>query len=245
MRIMIVEDDDLHLCFLREAVHSSELEFDTLIETSTGDEALAALDNDTVDMLVLDLQIPGKSGIDIARAAWALNPETPILFWSNYADEAYIRGIRRIAPASAVYGYLLKTSSQARLMRTLFGVLVDRQMIIDQALTSDNVIYKNEVEKLTAAEYEVLLDIAIGLTDSAIARHRSLSTRTVQGRLHSLYAKLGLSSSDTSQAVSGEDMNRRCRAVALALYHRIINTKIIELSERELMEKAGNTEFLH
>ena len=58
----------------------------------------------------------------------------PILFWSNYADEAYVRGITKIVPTSATYGYLLKTSSKERLRRSMQCVFVEGQNIIDREI---------------------------------------------------------------------------------------------------------------
>ena len=78
---------------------------------------------------------------------------------------------------------------------------------------------------LSETEYEVLLDIAIGLTDHAIAGRRHISLRSVQGRLQQLYVKLGLD--ERPQPGSAPAVyNSRGRAVALALIRRIINGRM-------------------
>ncbi|MEO8243123.1 MAG: DNA-binding response regulator, partial [bacterium] len=60
--------------------------------------------------------MPRKTGVQVAKALWAQQPNLPIIFWSNYADEAYVRGIARIVPPQATYGYILKTASRDRLL---------------------------------------------------------------------------------------------------------------------------------
>jgi DNA-binding NarL/FixJ family response regulator len=82
----------------------------------------------------------------------------------------------------------------------------------------------------------VLLDIAIGLTDHAIAERRHISLRSVQGRLQQLYAKLGLD--ERAQPSAGPAVyNSRGRAVALALIRRLINGRMIEIAEAEYADE--------
>lgn len=66
-----------------------------------------------------------RNGIDAARTIWSERPETRILFWSNYADEAYLRGLTRIVPVGSPYGYVLKTAPVQRLHLAMRAVLVE------------------------------------------------------------------------------------------------------------------------
>ncbi len=230
--VLIVEDDDLHRRFLYETIMETELGQKEVAEAKDGEEAIVLLQNCDYSSIVLDLQMPGRSGVDVARTAWAKNPATPILFWSNYADEAYVRGIYRVAPENANYGYLLKSTSSQLLKRTISGVFLEGQTIIDRAvsLSRDNTEASPD---LNAAEYEVLVDIAIGLTDSAIAEYRSISVRAVQARLKGVYEKLGVAEVASTKGGTSA-MNRRTRAVANALADRKINSKILDMAEKEL-----------
>ena len=81
-------------------------------------------------------------------------------------------------------------------------------------------------------EFEVPLDIAIGLTDQAIAARRNLSLRSVQDRLQQLYAKIGLVEQPTLDGGSAV-YNSRSRCVATALTRRLINAKSIETAEQD------------
>lgn len=105
---LIVEDDALHRTFLREVIATSQIGCTNLIEAEDGDAAIRLARSNDVKGVIMDLQMPNKTGVQAARTMWAESPALPILFWSNYADEAYVRGITKIVPSSATYGYLLK-----------------------------------------------------------------------------------------------------------------------------------------
>jgi DNA-binding NarL/FixJ family response regulator len=229
---LIVEDDALHRSFLREVITRSDLGCTRLVEAEDGEQAIRLAREVEPKGIVLDLQMPKKTGVQAAKAIWADDPTMPILFWSNYADEAYVRGITKIVPACATYGYLLKTSSKERLLRSIQCVFVEGQNIVDREIRGVQQRGAGQTEGLSEAEYEVLLDIAIGLTDQAIANHRGISLRSVQGRLQQLYAKLGL---DEIPLIAGRtaEFNSRSRAVAVALMSRLINGRSIEAADSD------------
>ena len=111
MRVLIAEDDGLHRAFVRTVVErlwSNEVE---VIEADNGHDAIRLAARDDPSCVVLDLQLPKATGIEVARAIWARRAGTHVLFWSNFADEAYVRGVARIVPPGSVYGYVLKSSS--------------------------------------------------------------------------------------------------------------------------------------
>jgi DNA-binding NarL/FixJ family response regulator len=89
------------------------------------------------------------------------------------------------------------------------------------------------VNGFTEAEYEILIDIALGLTDRAIAQRRNLSVRSVQNRLQQLYVKLGV-----YQPLGGQDddgrFNLRARAVAVAFLRKLLNHSALERAEADL-----------
>lgn len=235
---VIAEDDPLHRGFLREVIGQCAIGCDNLIEVDNGEDAIRRLQENDVRGVILDLQMPRQTGVQVARWIWARSPSVPILFWSNYADEAYVRGISRIVPPNTAYGYLLKSASRDRLSRAIQCVFVDGQNIVDREVRSVQERRQARTTSLSETEYEVLLDIAIGLTDHAIAERRHISLRSVQGRLQQLYVKLGLD--ERPQPGSAPAVyNSRGRAVALALIRRIINGRMIEIAETEHAEERG------
>ena len=95
---LIVEDDALHRSFLKEVLELSDLDCTQVIEADDGDAAIRLARKHDLKGVVMDLQMPNTTGVQAARAIWAEKPNLPILFWSNYADEAYVRGITKIVP---------------------------------------------------------------------------------------------------------------------------------------------------
>jgi len=234
---LIVEDDVLHRNFLRDVILLSDLECTQLIEAADGEEAIRLVREHQPKGIVMDLQMPKKTGVQAAKAIWAEVPAMPIVFWSNYDDEAYVRGITKIVPASATYGYILKTASKERLRRSIQCVFLEGQNVIDREIRGVQQRGQGRSDGLSEAEYEVLLDIAIGLTDQAIADRRNISLRSAQGRLQQLYGKLGLI--DMPVLASGAaEFNSRTRAVALALTTRLINGRSIEAAELDYLRDS-------
>lgn len=235
---LIVEDDSLHRNFLREVIIASDLECTQLIEAADGEEAIRLVQEYAPQGVIMDLQMPNKTGVQAAKAIWAEIPSIPIVFWSNYDDEAYVRGITKIVPPCATYGYILKTSSKERLRRSIQCVFLEGQNVIDREIRGVQQRSLGRTEGLTEAEYEALLDITLGLTDQAIADRRKLSLRSVQGRLQQLYGKLGLIEMPLLTSGAAE-FNSRTRAIAVALMSRLINEKSIESAEHEYRRSAG------
>ncbi len=233
MNFLVAEDDPFHRSFLKTTLESVLEEFDTIHEATNGTEALEVVARHKIGGIVMDLQMPNANGIEAAKVIWQSNPDMRILFWSNYADEAYVRGISRIVPAGAVYGYLLKTASVDRLELAARGVFREDQCIIDREIRGVQQRTENNLEGLSDSEFEVLLDIALGMTDKAIAARHKISTRGVQSRLKHLYDKLGIDQSETTTEF-GPVFNSRTRAVAIAISRGLLNVNGLAAGEDEL-----------
>ncbi|MEQ8480574.1 MAG: response regulator transcription factor [Hoeflea sp.] len=235
MKTLIVEDDPLHRAYLRDAIAGSLPECQEIIEASDGLAGEQMAREHNALHIVMDLQMSTRTGIEAARSIWRERPETCILFWSNYADEAYVRGVSRIVPEGAAYGYVLKTASDQRLKLALRGIFVEGQCVIDREVRGVQQKSFSHRAGFTESEYEVLIDIALGLTDRAIAKRRSLSLRSVQNRLQQLYDKLDIYKADET----GEDsstFNLRTRAISVALLKKLLNVNSLEQAEIELAE---------
>ncbi len=227
MQVLIVEDDPVHRAFLKEAVERALPECQAVIEAEDGHAGERAAREHGLANVIMDLQMPRRTGVDAARAIWRARPTTSILFWSNYADEAYVRGVSRIVPEGAAYGYLLKSASGDRLRLALRSIFVENQCVIDKEVRG---VQQKAQDRsgITDAEYEILLDVAIGLTDKLIAGRRAMSLRSVQNRLQAVYGKLGVAhGGEGDEAV----FNLRTRAVSVALLRRLINRTAIEEAE--------------
>ncbi len=235
MRVLVVEDDGLHRAFLKGAVERMLPECREVLEAADGVSAARIACDSGLDAVIMDLQMPEATGVDAAKSIWRERPETRILFWSNYADEAYVRGVARIVPQGAVYGYLLKSASEERLRLAMRGVFVEDQCVIDREVRGVQQRAQDRLEGLTDPEYEVLLDIALGLTDKVIAARRNLSTRGVQSRLKHLYEKLGIEHGAGAEGGGwGSTYNARTRAVCVAFARGLLNPDALRTGEEDL-----------
>lgn len=235
MKVLIVEDDPLHRSYLHEAVCSALPECDLVIEAENGilGEKLAR-DHKSAHV-VMDLQMASRNGIEAARTIWKERPDTRILFWSNYADEAYVRGVSRIVPDGAAYGYVLKSASDERLRLALRSIFIEAQCVIDREVRGMQQKSLGQTRGFTDSEYEILVDIALGLTDRTIARRRNLSLRSVQNRLQHLYEKLDVYQNAADDQDEGR-FNLRARAVTVALLRKLLNYSALERAEADLAE---------
>ena len=233
MKVLIAEDDPLHRAYLHDAVRAALPECDKVIEASNGGAAERLARENPAAHVVMDLQMAPRNGIEAARTIWRERPATSILFWSNYADEAYVRGVSRIVPDGAAYGYVLKSASEERLRLALRSIFVENQCVIDREVRGTKAMGSGIGGGLTDSEYDILYDIALGLTDRSIADRRGLSLRSVQNRLRQIYEKLDLyQMGDTD----GDDarFNLRGRAVTTAFLRKLLNYGALERAEAEL-----------
>jgi len=253
MLVLIAEDDGLHRTFARtivEELWSGDLE---VLEASDGEDAINLATQRNPSCVVLDLQLPKVTGIEVARAIWSRRADTRILFWSNFADEAYVRGVARIVPPGSVYGYVLKSASEDAMRSALRGVLRDGHCIIDREIRGIQHRVQDRLEGITDSEYESLIDIALGLTDKTIAMRRGLSTRGAQSRIQHLYDKLGLSATAELAADSTPVFNPRTRAIYLAICRGLINVDVMRREQRrfdawldvDAAERTGDDGSLH
>jgi DNA-binding NarL/FixJ family response regulator len=217
-RLLVAEDQPRD----REALLPALVGF-KVRHASTGDEALKALAEEDFDGLIADIQLPGMNGIELARRFWRRWPEKPVLFWTQHGDEMYLRTLERTYPDQC-YGIVLKDSPADSIRAAVQAVFLHEQGWTDPRLKD---VRKRAVEPhfgITDAEFEVLIDIALGLTDRMIGERRYLTRRGVQNRLRSLYQKLGVDAEQFREAGVGDAFNPRSRAVAAALERGLINT---------------------
>ena len=226
-RIIIAEDNPRDREYLIRTLDNYQLEL--------SDSAKKALEiaNQVKDPFVIsDLQMPDMNGIELAKQLWQTKPEARILFWSHYGDETYIRSLAQIIPEQTVYGYLLKDNPSAVLKKATQAIFEQCQCWIDPKLKATQARSKSPNSAISDVEYEVLVDIALGLTDNLIAERRYLSRRGAQNRLKSLYNKLDVSHDDDSK----EPLNLRTRAVSVAMRRGLINSFELENEERAFQE---------
>jgi DNA-binding NarL/FixJ family response regulator len=200
IRVILADDHAVVRKGIREFLEeeADEPRIVVVAEASDGDEAVALAARHLPDVAVLDIQMPGTSGIEATRRIKAEHPDVRVLVLTAYDDDPYIFALLQ-AGAS---GYILKTADSAELVRAVRAVHRGEspldpavtQKVVRQLATGRPLGAQTTVEALTGREAEVLRLVAKGRTNKAIGRTLSISDRTVQGHLANIYGKLNVSS---------------------------------------------------
>ncbi len=240
LELIIAEDnprDKEFLCtsLLAENKSSDVQNTYQLNVVNNGIEAYNLAKNMNEPCIISDLQMPDCNGIELAKRIWKEKPSAKILFWTQYQDEIYIRSLSSIIPSETVYGYILKTNPSEQLLKAVKLVFHENQCWIDPQIRPVQTRTKQSRLAISDLEFEVLIDIALGLTDDMIAQRRYLSKRGVQSRLKSLYLKLEIEHDQISLSPFGKKVNLRSRAVAIALQRGLVNPVELSKAEEELM----------
>lgn len=190
MRILIVEDMPALRQHARQVIEKTVANGVEIIEAINGLEGVKIAKMSAPDLTLMDISMPGLNGVKAAEEIWEANKQARILFWSQFHREAYVRTLGRIVPDEAIHGYLLKGESDDKLAFAIESVLLKGDPYIDPVVQGVQNRLKSKDESLTDTEYETLLDVAVGMTDRAIAARRHISVRGVQNRLSMLLSKL-------------------------------------------------------
>jgi DNA-binding NarL/FixJ family response regulator len=228
MSILLAEGNPTHRRVARQLFEQHFPDYGPVREVADGPSAVQRAVSDRPALLMLDMDLPGMHGVEVARRIWAQAPDTKIIFWAEFADETCMRQTVRLIPPETVYGYLLKRASAEQFVHTVRGVLIEDQCIIARDLHRAYAHASDRQLGLTDVEYEALVDIALGLTDQAIAHRRFLSRRGVTSRLHALYSKLGVDQFQRETDAWGQTFNQRILAIRLALRRGLLNRVILD-----------------
>ncbi|MCK5386617.1 MAG: response regulator transcription factor [Gammaproteobacteria bacterium] len=214
----------------REFLSSNLVDYSLILSADSKHALELALQTQT-PCIITDLQMPGMNGIELAKQIWQKMPLARIVFWSHYGDETYVRSLSRIIPAETVYAYILKDNPSDILNKACHAVFEEDQCWIDSKLRPAQSRTHTSDSAVNDMEYEVLIDIALGLTDNMIAERRYLSRRGAQNRLKSLYSKLGVTQ-DKNERINSDALNLRTRAISIAMRRGLLNS--FELEQEEI-----------
>src|SRR5882724_3153361 len=196
IRIVLVEDHAI----LREglkALIEIESDFDIVGEFGSVEDCLAGLAGLQPDLLLTDLALPGRSGIELLAEIQRLSPLTRKLVLTAHENEEYIRA----ALNAGANGYVLKDANSAELMLAIRTVSTGQQFlckaiaskILSGYLSGDQRPSSAAVtQSITEREREVLTRIAPGNSTKLIARELGVSPKTVEKHRSNLMRKLQL-----------------------------------------------------
>ncbi|MDH5784956.1 MAG: response regulator transcription factor [Chromatiales bacterium] len=179
MKILIVDDHAV----VRQGIKQIISEMDgplQVAEAGNGSDAIRMLREGQWDMVLLDINLPGKNGIEILKQIKAEWKKLPVLMLSMYSEEQYaMRAIR-----SGASGYMTKETAPDELLNAINKVMhggryisaeVAEKLVFDQDEGGDELPH----HLLSDREYEVLRRIASGHTVSEIAEQLNLSVKTI------------------------------------------------------------------
>ena len=195
IKILIVDDHAILRRGLR-ALLSDEFHGAIFAEASDARQALEHLRAQRWDVALLDITMPGKSGLELLKEFKAARPKLPVLILSAHAEDQFAI---RVLKAGAG-GYLTKESAPEELAKAIRKVLAGGQYVSPAlaerlALRVRKDITLTPHETLSDREYNVMSRIAAGKTVTEIAGELSLSPKTISTYRARVLEKLGVKNS--------------------------------------------------
>lgn len=198
IRILIADDHEIVREGLRN-LFSGEPGLKIVAEARDGEEALRAAARCRPDVALMDLVMPALDGIEATRRMREISPRTRILVLTSFAGD---RQVQDALKAGAI-GYVLKDVLRQELLDAIRSVHEGRPWLHPEAqrrliATVSPDPATQVLEQLTARERDVLVRIALGRSNRAIASELYLSQGTVKGYVSVIFGKLGVK--DRTQA---------------------------------------------
>jgi DNA-binding NarL/FixJ family response regulator len=196
VRLVLVDDQDLVRAGVRRVL-DGEPGFTVVADTGDANAVMGLLRSAPVDVVVLDLNMPGRDGFDVLREIRAGGLPVRVLVLSLHDEPAYVaRAVR-----DGANGYLLKDTAVQELPAAIRAVMAGggfysprAHEALGEALRAGAGPHDKPLERLTAREIEVLRRVAAGQPSKAIAADLEISLRTVETHRANLMRKLDLRS---------------------------------------------------
>lgn len=190
IRVILADDHAVVRSGIKQFLESSG-DIRVIDEADDGLIALNLVQKHNPDVVVLDIQMPEKTGIEVTRELRRLESKVGILILTAYDDDPYVNAVLQ----AGANGFVLKTASPEEIIKGVKDVYAGKSVLdptiahrVLRNLTKgqDDYLY----EHLTDREHEVLALVAKGFTNKAIGVQLSISDRTVQGHLAHIFSKL-------------------------------------------------------
>jgi DNA-binding NarL/FixJ family response regulator len=194
IKVLVADDHTV----VREGIRhvlDGEPGFSIVAEAATAAEAVRLAEAEKPDVVLLDITMPGESGLQAAVRIRKLVPETRILILSMHDNPEYVLESVR----AGAHGYLLKDSAATELRQAIRAVHQGEEYFsapiahrLRAAVRGQAGELPGPLDVLTGREREVLVGIALGRTNKEIASELGISHRTVETHRESLMRKLGI-----------------------------------------------------
>ena len=195
IRVMVVDDHPIMRNGLRDTLEASG-RFEVVGQAEDGEEAVRTVEGLGPEVVVMDVIMPNKDGIDACREIMELLPETRVLMLTASSEEdAVIEAV-----AAGATGYLQKYSRPEELVEAVLDVAEGRLRISGKVVRevfamvrgARELASRRASDKLTALERETVTLFASGRSYTQIAEARGNSTVTVRNTLYRIQDKLGI-----------------------------------------------------
>ena len=195
LKILLVDDHEVVRLGLK-ALLSNYPKFEVVAEAGSADEAVLRAKEYKPDVVIMDIRLPGRSGIEATREITQLLPETKVLILTSYAEDELLFD----AIDAGAYGYVLKQIGSDDLVHAL-DAIGRGEALLDPTLTQK--VFKRVREasrkatneafaSLTDQEIRILGLISSGKTNKEIAADIFLSDKTVRNYVSSILSKLSV-----------------------------------------------------
>jgi len=190
IRVILADDHAVVRAGIRQFMERNR-EIQVVAEAGDGPQAVSAIQEHRPDVAILDLQMPGMSGIEVTRWVRANARSTGVLILTAYDDDPYVLA----ALQAGANGYVLKTADAAEIVRSVHAVYEGKSALDPSIARKVMGLVSGRrgeaaVERLTDRELEVLTLAARGYTNRAIGHQLGISDRTVQGHLARVFSKM-------------------------------------------------------
>lgn len=202
MRILLADDHPMISTAIEALLRGTQ--FEIVGMAATGDEALAKVDQLTPDILLLDLQMPGGTGMDVLRRVRSNGNKMKVVLLTAAIDDASLVEAR----ALRVQGMVLKNSDPAYLLECLERVSRGGRWhdpeLVERAEELSEKLGDREGPALSPRERELIKLVSQGLRNREIAEKLGVTEGTIKVYLHNVFDKLGVSSR-TELAIRAND----------------------------------------
>jgi len=188
IRVLLADDHAIVRAGIRQFLTQAR-DIEIVAEAGDGETAKTLIQEHTPDVAVLDMQMPGATGIEVTRWVKTNLPHVGVLILTAYDDVPYVTAVLQ----AGANGYMLKTAPPEEIIQAVRDVHEGRSAL-DAAIARKvtlQVFQKEELplEVLTDREMEVLALAAKGFTNKTIGLQLGISDRTVQGHLAHIFSK--------------------------------------------------------
>jgi DNA-binding NarL/FixJ family response regulator len=194
LRIVLADDHATVRQGLRLLIEGQP-DMTVVAEADDGQGAIAAVEQFSPDVVVMDVSMPRVNGLNATRTLKETRPESRVVVLTRYSDDAYLQELLR----AGVSGYVLKQSASSELLQAIRaaaggGQYLDSSVtgrVTDGFLARDGRKARRSQPSITDREAEVLRHIARGYSNKEIAAQLELSVKTVEVHKANAMRKLG------------------------------------------------------